>query len=178
MTINLETARHFLNRFGERHTYQTFDDAGKGRRELVHILHGTFTDVMRELARLNNAGAGIFFTVNQTDGRGRKRENVTAVRALFVDADGVEWPKTWHKCPNVVTWRDTAPGELPRWHAYWSTQCPLDKFTEFQKRLSKHYGTDPAVNDPPRVMRIPGFLHRKADPLEFYCHVAERTTWN
>ncbi len=176
-TIDLHVAETFLDCFGTDHTFQTFDDAGKGRRELVRVLNGKFRNVAGELTRLNNAGAGIFFTVNQTDGRGRKRENITGVRALFVDADGVEWPKTWHKCPNVVTWRDTAPGELPRWHAYWLTQCPLAKFTECQERLARFYGTDVAIKDLPRVMRIPGFIHRKSDPQEVYCHIQERTEW-
>ena len=38
--------------------------------------------------RLNRAGAAVCVTVNATDGRGRSRENVTGVGAVFVDLDG------------------------------------------------------------------------------------------
>ena len=35
-----------------------------------------------------------------------------------------------------------------------------------QKVLAEHYGTDPSVHDLPRVMRLPGFYHRKAEPVQ------------
>lgn len=168
--INTDRARAFLDRLGWPHTFQTFDDAGKGRRELVRVIHGRrFADVERELTRLNDAGAGIFATINATDGRGRRKENVTSVRALFVDSDGTPAPAAWHRTPDIFVWREAGDAfPLSHWHAYWICNIPLDKFTESQKRLAALYGTDPAVNDVGRVMRIPGFLHRKSEPQELY----------
>src|SRR5208337_3895469 len=45
-------------------------------------------DNFAELARLSARGAGVFVTVNRTDLKGRRKENIVAVRALFVDLDG------------------------------------------------------------------------------------------
>ena len=48
-------------------------------------------------------------------------------------------------------------------HFYFCTDVPLDQFSELQKQLIAKLGTDPAVKDLPRVMRLPGTLHLK-DP--------------
>jgi hypothetical protein len=39
----------------------------------------------------------------------------------------------------------------------------LADFSTLQKALAEHYGTDSSVHDLPRVMRLPGFYHCKAD---------------
>jgi len=184
--IDYATAKAFLDRLSWPNTIQTYDDAGKGRQGLVRVIHcQCFENVASELARLNDLGAGIFVTVNATDGRGRKKENIIRVRAVFVDADCTASPRGWHKCPNILVYRDAPETEsaragnpLCRWHAYWlANDVPLDQFSSCQRRLAKHYGTDPAIHDLPRVMRVPGFIHRKGEPQEVYCHIQERTEW-
>ncbi|MEO6269834.1 MAG: DUF3987 domain-containing protein, partial [Lautropia sp.] len=53
-----------------------------------------------------------------------------------------------------------------RFHAYLRTDdCPLEKFTLLQKALAQKFNGDHGVNDPSRVMRLPGFWHRKAEPF-------------
>jgi hypothetical protein len=37
---------------------------------------------------LNDRGAGVFVVINETDGKGRRNENITRVRSQFVDLDG------------------------------------------------------------------------------------------
>jgi hypothetical protein len=44
--------------------------------------------VLQQPARLNAGGAGVYVTVNQTNGKGRKATDIVRVRALFVDLDG------------------------------------------------------------------------------------------
>ncbi len=58
-------------------TFQTFDD-NKERKDprLCKILHGPIEEKYAELARLNQAGAGVFFTVNRSDCKGRKAKNI------------------------------------------------------------------------------------------------------
>jgi hypothetical protein len=70
-------------------TFQTFPDveAEDGRR-LVRVLHGSLNQHFETLTALNVAGAGIYATVNQTDGKGRRAENITHIRAQFADLDG------------------------------------------------------------------------------------------
>ena len=67
-------------------TFQTLSDQEKGK--LGRTLHGPLSQHAPELTRLQAQGAGVFVTVNKTDGSGaRKKENMRRVRAAFVDFD-------------------------------------------------------------------------------------------
>jgi putative DNA primase/helicase len=48
--------------------------------------------------------------------------------------------------------------------AWWRLAEPihdLAKFTEIQKRIARHLGSDPKVIDPPRIMRLPGTFNQR-----------------
>lgn len=159
------------------HTFQTFDDAGKGRRGLTRILHGTFDRHADTLATLNGKGAGVFVMVNRGDGMGRRADNVTACRALFVDLDGspIEPVLAAAIPPRIVV--ESSPG---RWHAYWPiADLPPAYFSAAQRSLAARFAADPKVHDKPRVMRLPGFLHRKAEPVltRLDCCQSAPLTW-
>ena len=159
-------------------TFQTFADkkvdaqeaAHRAAREggktigLVRQLHGTFAQHAEQLTFLNANGAGVFVTVNETDGTGRKAANIIRVRALFVDLDGSPLePVMEHAiAPNI-----TIESSPRRFHAYWLVEdCPLDQFKPAQQRLALQFCGDKAVCDLPRVMRLPGFIHRKTTPFQ------------
>jgi hypothetical protein len=96
-------------------TFQTFSD-GKNDRSLAKTWSDTFSrETAAEMERLNKAGAGIFVTVNKTDGKGRKNKNVTAVRGPFVDLDGspIDPAKEWCLKPYIIL--ESSPN---RYHAY------------------------------------------------------------
>ena len=145
-------------------TFQTFDDT-KGRRDpqLVRVLHGTLEEHFAFLKELNDRGAGIFFTVNTTDLKGRETKNITEVNSFFVDLDGapLEPVLSAPLRPHIVVQTSSN-----RFHAYWLIKgCPLDQFSSIQKVLIQRFGADPSVFDLPRVMRLPGFYHRKEQPV-------------
>jgi hypothetical protein len=103
-----------------------------------------------------NEGFGVFAVVNEG---GQSAREITRVRAMFIDADGIPFPLFWHQPPAFRVVRD----EL-HWHAYWPvTDMPVEGFKEGQRRAAAFYGSDPAVCDLPRVMRVPGTYHLK-DP--------------
>lgn len=84
-------ASNFLNFIAkdEQFTFQTLDDhKDRPERCLTHVLHGRLEQHLPILTELNACGAGIFFTVNATDLKGRGTANITKVRAFFVDPDG------------------------------------------------------------------------------------------
>jgi hypothetical protein len=145
-------------------TFQTFDDDPKRKdRRLAQVLHGTLAEHAVELKRLNERGAGIFVTINETNGKGRKAENVVRVRAVFVDLDGSPLDPVLHNGhpPHIVT--ETSPG---RWHVYWrAVDVTREEFAGVQKALAARFDGDKAVHDLPRVMRLPGFTHRKGKPF-------------
>ncbi|MFY0568961.1 DNA-primase RepB domain-containing protein [Archangium lansingense] len=108
-------------------------------------------------------GLGVFLQVNEGNSERRLTENVVALRALFIDDDkGLLPPDSLRLAalPPTLTVR-TRKG----WHHYWilAPGEELSAFKSAQATLAAHFGTDPAVKDLPRVMRVPGFLHMK-DP--------------
>lgn len=165
MEIDLAAAARFLAALSPdtHYTFQTFDDAKRGRNGMTRVLHGTLAAQSRRLVALNDKGAGVFVMVNRGDGNGRRANNVTGCRALFLDLDGspIE-PVLAAPIPPRIT-VESSPG---RWHAYWPVaDLPPEQFTAAQKALAGMFAGDPKVHDKPRVMRLPGFLHRKGDPF-------------
>lgn len=162
--IDFPTAGRFLQALdpmGE-FTFQVFGDAVKDPA-LVRTMHGRFDQHRSELARLNEAGAGVFITVNRTNGKDRKTENIIGVRAVFLDLDGAPLPEEWPLEPHFLI--ESSP---ERYHAYWlvSEGFPLDNFEAVQKAIAQRFNGDPSVCDLPRVMRIPGFIHQKKEPFQ------------
>ena len=153
-------------------TFQTFSDREElkvkrlGKKDYdpnAKIMHGTLStpEDAELLTRLNSKGAGVYIMVNAGDSKGRTAENVVRVRALFIDTDGAPYPADLPLKPHLVV--QSSPG---RWHLYWLVDgVVLESFMTLQKALAEHYGTDPSVHDLPRVMRLPGFYHCKAEPV-------------
>lgn len=146
--------------YGAPVTFQTFDDRGQDR-SLARIFHGSYEDVKGALRSLNEQGAGVFVCVAQTDGNGRRAENVTRLRALFTDDDGPGHRAFRRCCPPSFIVRSVGGP-----HCYWRLKYGerLDRFGHAQKQLARFFGTDPKVCDLPRVMRVPGFWHHKGEP--------------
>ncbi|OOS03252.1 Protein of unknown function [Moraxella cuniculi DSM 21768] len=149
--------------------YQTFDDnADRKNPALARQLWGMFDDVKDELHRLNEQGAGVYVTVNQTDGKGRKKENIVGVNALFLDfdtpdADRVARLQLLPLPPSIIN-----ESSKDKHHAYWvlSDEMSLTHFSDCQKRLIEYftkqgYAPDKSIHDLSRVMRVDGFIHHK-----------------
>jgi hypothetical protein len=144
-----------------RFTFQTFDDnANRKDKSLARIMHGSFEDCRERMEQLNRKGAGVFVTINETDGKGRKAENIVRVRARFADLDGAPLEPVLADNPDIVN--ESSPG---RFHAYWLGEVPLAAFKGEQLAIIKKYSSDTAVCDLPRVMRLPGFVHQKGEPF-------------
>ena len=163
---DLAEAGRFLDLMaeGEHVTFQTFDDdAERKRPALANVLHGELAAHAGRLQTFNARGAGIFWTVNYTDGAGRKAENVTGVRAVFLDLDGAPLAPVLAAGVDPHAVIESSRG---KWHIYWLvTGCSLDQFKPAQTALAAKFDGDRSVNDLPRVLRLPGFIHRKGAPF-------------
>lgn len=163
---SLNQAQGFLTALDENAeswTFQTFSDTASGGRRLNRQLHGAFESHADALARLNSDGAGVFVTVNQTNGQGRKKADIERVRALFVDLDGAPLApvQSSETPPHIVV--ETSPR---RFHAYWRvSDCSPDDCEPALKHLINRYAGDAHCSDRSRVLRLPGFFHRKRDPF-------------
>lgn len=150
-------------------TFQTFDDAecvqeieGKprkvrlNRRDRVRVFHGTLERHAEELVGLNQRGAGVFVTLNRTDGRGRRAENIVAIRAAYTDND------TGEIVPSKITPSIVVQSKRgPQWYWLLEPGEPLDAFRATQSALAHYLKTDPKPIGIPLVVRLPGFLHMK-----------------
>jgi hypothetical protein len=177
--IDLSLAAAFLTRLDEEadsFTFQTFADRAElkvtkadGRKwdPLARVLHGTLEQHADTLRRVNDQGAGIFVTVNATNGQGRALANILRVRALFADFDKADAVAAAERDrrrlePHLVI--ESSPGKR---HLYWFVDTlALNQFKPWQQHLAAECGSDPSVNDLPRVMRLPGFAHRKGAPFQ------------
>ncbi|MDP2248042.1 MAG: PriCT-2 domain-containing protein, partial [Nitrosomonadales bacterium] len=168
---DMSIAQQFLMKLGGKeieHTFQIITEPKKlNTKTSNQVLHGTFAELAHSLEKLNKAGNGIFVCVNQTDGKERKAENITKVRAVFADFDeiGQGLPKlaVCGLSPQLVV--ESSLGKI---HAYWLvSDCPLSEFKSIQQAIAAKLGSDKAVNDLPRVMRVPGFIHQK-DPNNLF----------
>ena len=142
---------------------QVFDDKGENGR-LAEWRYGRLSDpaVQKWLVVKIKAGCGVFVVVNRTDGKGRRRQNITHYLASFIDLDGQPLPATWPIDPDIVV--ESSSG---RYHAYWLLEPDTDLVTwsDCQARLACFYKGDSKVIDPPRVMRLAGFDHQKRRPF-------------
>lgn len=159
-----ELAYIFFKMFVGNKTIQTFDDTETKNKNLVRLLH--FSDVVpesgyKDLLALNERGAGIYLTINETDGTGRKEVNIKKVRSVFVDLDGSPLEPALKYNPTLIV--ESSSG---RFHCYWlSDDIPLTAFSEMQKNIARILNGDPKVHDLPRVLRVPGFYHNKNKPF-------------
>ena len=148
----------FLSVFGKQHSFQTFDDKGKNKK-LIRQLHGTIKEHFHELAEINRQGGGIFFTVNETDLCGRTTKHIKKIRAVFIDLDGTPLPDKFELNPHFII--NTSPG---KYHCYWLVKdMPLKSFPLYQKALATKFKSDPVIHDVPRLLRLPGFFHKKKE---------------
>lgn len=176
---NLDTAVTFLAALGETHTFQTFDDnKDRKQKSLAKVINAPFNEkTIGILLNANMEGAGIFVTVNQTDGKGRRRENMVRTRAIYADFDG----------DSAIALFEAAAAKLPpsivvassptKRHAYWLTDLSIDEAEQMQAKMPEAVGCDAGAKDVTRVLRIPGFNHCKAGPVQttmLECH-PERT---
>jgi putative DNA primase/helicase len=163
--VNLKEAERFLVALDgdtDRFCFQTFDDNHDRElrnKKLAGCRTGTFGALKDWLSDANSRHAGVFVAINETDGSGRAKKNVTRVRALMLDLDGKPLEPV-HRCalkPHIIT--ETSEG---RYHVLWRVEgLPLEKFEDMQRGLAKRFDGDPAVATLERCTRLPGFFHCK-----------------
>ncbi len=169
LDINIDQIRHFLEIITDKGqvTFQTFDDSKDKRKKLSKIIHGWNQENLDTITTLNNQGAGIFLMVNKGDGNGRSSENVTEIRAFFVDLDGSPLEPVLE---SGLTPHLTIESSPNRFHAYWLvSDAGREQFSPIQKALADKFNADKSVHDLPRVMRVPGFYHHKGEA--FRCRI-------
>ena len=126
--------------------------------------------VLEAAAELNAHGCNVYITINPAGPftsdrktRALKDADIIAATATFLDADerGIadNLPDKALAKPDFAVITGLVP--FTRAHFYWLSPTPvfdLDRWRWFQQELARRYGTDAAVCNPSRVMRLPGFV--------------------
>lgn len=116
------------------------------------------------LLKENQSGYGIFTPINETDGKGIKKENITKINAIFIDKDNGTLPETFFLPPTLILSR-----KKNKSHVYWKVKdFPIEYFTSIQKHLSDLYGSDSKINNINRIMRLPVFRNKKTNKSNAY----------
>lgn len=126
----------------------------------------------RLLAYMQSLGAGAFVVPNELDGEGQLKRNVIRVRVFYVDADTAQQVTRVRAFiaatglePTIMVASGGIHDSVEKLQVFWRVDgCPVTAFTNGQLTLVSRVGTDPAVQDAGRVMRIPGFDHLKGEP--------------
>jgi hypothetical protein len=136
--------------------FQTFKEKGDTNPEIFARV--ITAKSLGEVRKEHEAGAGVYLTINETDGKGRSVEHIIRVRAVWQEDD--------HGYDGAFPLA-SSPGHF---HRYWlvADAWPADDqgvadFSGVMERMVASYGSDKGAKDLSRVLRIPGFLHRKAD---------------
>lgn len=159
--IDFESAKRYLSILApaENHfTFQTFDDRKRGSIA-PRQFHGLLEQYSEKLMEENHNGAGVFVAMNETNLKGRDFADMVAPRALWIEADG-QLPTGLPLLPSVTT--ETSDG---RHHVIFAiSNLRWDAFDRGMPILANRFGGDLNAIDRARVLRLPGFLHRKKDP--------------
>lgn len=130
-----------------------------------------------ELTRENAAGQNVCVGANpRAHVGGRNASAVAIFRTLFVDFDnGVNAAHAMHRIEDARLPAPTliiASGHGV--HCYWRLAEPMTDaatWTATQRGLIRLLKSDPAIHDPPRLMRLPGFRNHKPPPAD--CVIVE-----
>lgn len=160
---NLEETKQFLEMLGGEDIPQWWRVIPK--QGGVYNLNGTLEELAGQLEQANRSGAGIFLTINETDGKGARGENVQVIRTMVADFDDPNMSLTpIRDCglnPQMIV--ESSKGKH---HVYWRVaDCDVRQYKQLQQALIRRFNSDPAVCNPAQVMRVPGFYHQKSEPV-------------
>jgi len=150
-------------------SFRTFDDnSDRNHASLTRTFNGSFDELASTLIRLNSLGAGVFVTVNETDLKGGKRENITRARAFWQEDD--EGQKALIEGPHIpqpsIVVKTSQSGERSKYHRYWKIKdgdCEGFQVAhqDIMNVMVERYGSDKNAKDLARILRVPGFFHSK-----------------
>lgn len=163
---DLKVAERYLTLLDEaadQFTFQTFDDL-KSRKDpsLIKVLNGTLEQHATDMTRLQWRRAGVFVTVNETDGAGRKNDNIKRIRAVWCEWDNPEPLPNFPLEPHLIV--ESSP---KKYHIYWRVEGLMPpEFDGVMQTMVSVYGSDPNAKDRARVLRLPGFWHQKGEQFQ------------
>ena len=157
--IDLDAAQHFLDLLGKNGDacFRAIPHSSTPKK-IKATLGVRKLRSLQELQQAQNDGLGGYLVINRG---GDTKESITSCIAYYAEFDS---------SPEAEQLRLVKASELPEpslivrtggksLHFYWLLSEPVtdrDQWQADMKRLIAHLGSDKSVNDPSRVMRLPG----------------------
>ena len=121
-----------------------------------------------QLTRSNADGQNVYIGANPRRREAGKAKDIPLARCVLVDLDQIDPDKGLLRIEEAGLPAPTCTVASGHGiHAYWRLIEPmldLEAWRATQKSLIALLGSDPAIQDPPRLMRVPGFTNHK-DPV-------------
>ncbi len=123
---------------------------------------------MTETLRKHNAqNRGIFFVVNYG---GHEDSDITRINAQFVECDTLSLDEQLKQIEAFPLPPSIIVKTRKSLHTYWLVKnADVLRFRAIQKGLIQRFDGDKACVNESRVLRLPGFEHRKAEPIMVEC---------
>lgn len=123
--------------------------------------HGVFEIDLNKAHELNEMGYGIFWAVNEFKGK-RQRVNLSRIVSWYCETDDkpkelIERKINESLIPSLIV--ESKRG----YHIYWdaASDVSIDNYEAIQERIISFFGADKGVKDLCRILRAPGFYHKK-----------------
>ena len=151
---------------------ETFTDLPSGAPKLAHdplckrfanLSLSEVEEIIPQLEALNNAGAAVYFMVNECSGQ-RKKRNISRIRGVHADFDGVSEEVLASVRERLQPTIEVQSSDPTHRHMYWLLAEGEELNPETAEAINRHLvelGADKAAVDVSRLLRLPGFRHMK-----------------
>ncbi|HCS74129.1 MAG TPA: DNA primase [Clostridiales bacterium] len=128
---------------------------------------GKISAAVENLKKHNEQNRGIFFVINYG---GHEDSEITRINAQFVESDSLSIEEQMAKIEAFPLPPSMIVRTKKSLHTYWLIKGgDVSKFRTIQKRLIAQFDGDKTCINESRVLRLPGFEHRKGDPFMVEC---------
>lgn len=125
-----------------------------------------FQTMIPQLRAWNRSGYGVYFVVN---GGGQTKEAVLKskkMHAHFMECDDLSLDEQYRQIEEFPLRPSFLIQTAKSVHAYWLiSEGDIKRFRDIQTKLISYFGSDSAIKDESRVMRLPTFYHNKKEPV-------------
>lgn len=119
------------------------------------------------LKQHNERNRGIFFVVNSG---GHNDTDIARINAQFVECDTLSIDEQMARLEAFALPPSIVVRTKKSLHSYWlMMDAAVSRFREIQLRLVKQFDGDSQCQNESRVLRIPGFMHCKSEPVMVKC---------
>jgi putative DNA primase/helicase len=128
---------------------------------------GKIESLLDTLKKHNRQDRGVFFVVNYG---GHEDGDITRVNAQFVECDKLSLEAQMERINAFSLPPSIIVRTRKSLHTYWLIKNgDVPRFRDIQRALIRQFDGDKACINESRVLRLPGFEHRKAEPVMVEC---------